>query len=73
MGGTTTYALGWVFDRHFRKGGNLVDFDAEEAKTYFKEKVEEGKTIIGKIKKKVKKEAAVEAEAPTKEASTDAA
>ena len=73
MGGTTTYALGWVFDRHFRKGGNLVDFDAEEAKTYFKEKVEEGKTIIGKIKKKVKKDAAVEAEAPTKEASTDAA
>ena len=73
MGGSTTYALGWVFDRHFRKGGNLVDFDAEEAKTYFKEKVEEGKSFIGKIKNKVKKDAAAEAEMPAKDASTDAA
>ena len=72
-GGASTYALGWVFDRHFRKGGNLVDFDAEEAKTYFKEKVEEGKSFIGKIKNKVKKDSAAEAEAPAKEASTDAA
>ena len=74
MGGATTYALGWAFDRHFRKGGNLIDFSAEEAKTYFKDKVEEGKTFIGKLKKKVKKEAAEATdEAPAKEASTDAA
>ena len=53
MGGSTTYALGWVFDRHFRKGGNLIDFNAEEAKTYFKEKVEEGKDLVGKLKKKM--------------------
>lgn len=57
MGGASTYALGWVFDRHFRKGGNLVDFDAEEAKAYFKTKVDEGKTFIDKMKKKVTKEA----------------
>ena len=69
MGGSTTYAMGWVFDRHFRKGGCLVDFDAEEAKTYFKEKVEEGKNFVGKLKKKVKKEAA---EAPAEEAATEA-
>ena len=69
MGGSTTYALGWVFDRHFRKGGCLIDFDAEEAKTYFKEKVEEGKNFVGKLKKKVKKEAA---EAPAEEAATEA-
>ena len=69
MGGSTTYALGWVFDRHFRKGGCLVDFDAEEAKTYFKEKVEEGKTFVGKMKKKIKKEAA---ETPAEEAATEA-
>ena len=75
MGGSTTYALGWVFDRHFRKGGCLIDFDAEEAKTYFKEKVEEGKTFVGKIKNKMKKETKDEAaaEAPAKEAGTDAA
>ena len=69
MGGSTTYALGWVFDRHFRKGGCLIDFDAEEAKTYFKEKVEEGKNFVGKLKKKVKKEAA---EAPAEDTATEA-
>jgi len=69
MGGSTTYALGWVFDRHFRKGGCLVDFDAEEAKTYFKEKVEEGKNFVGKLKKKVKKESA---ETPAEETATEA-
>ena len=74
MGGSTTYALGWVFDRHFRKGGNLIDFNADEAKTYFKEKVEEGKELVGKLKKKVKKEAdEAPAEEPAKEAKTDAA
>ena len=74
MGGSTTYALGWVFDRHFRKGGNLIDFNAEEAKTYFKEKVEEGKDLVGKRKKKIKKEAAeTPAEEPAAEAKTDAA
>ena len=69
MGGSTTYALGWVFDRHFRKGGCLIDFDAEEAKTYFKEKVEEGKNFVGKLKKKIKKETA---EAPAEETATEA-
>ena len=56
MGGATTYALGYVFDRHFRNGGSLVDFDANEAKTYFKTKVEEGKEFVGKVRKKVKKD-----------------
>ena len=69
MGGSTTYALGWVFDRHFRKGGCLIDFDAEEAKTYFKEKVEEGKNFVGKLKKKIKKETS---EAPAEETATEA-
>ena len=69
MGGSTTYALGWVFDRHFRKGGCLIDFDADEAKAYFKEKVEEGKNLVGKLKKKVKKEAA---ETPAEDAAAEA-
>ena len=73
MGGATTYALGWVFDRHFRKGGNLIDFNAEEAKTYFKEKVEEGKNLVGKLKKKVKKEAAESPAEDAAEAKNDAA
>ena len=69
MGGSTTYALGWVFDRHFRKGGCLIDFNADEAKAYFKEKVEEGKNLVGKLKKKVKKEAA---ETPAEDAAAEA-
>ena len=74
MGGSTTYALGWVFDRHFRKGGCLIDFDADEAKAYFKEKVEEGKNLVSKLKKKVKKEAAeTPAEDTAAEAKNDAA
>lgn len=66
MGGATTYALGWVFDRHFRKGGTFADFDAAEAKVYFKNKVEEGKTFVGKMKNKLKKEPAAQ-DAPSKE------
>jgi len=66
MGGATTYALGWVFDRHFRKGGTLMDFDAAEAKVYFKAKVEEGKSFVGKMKNKLKKEPAAQ-DAPKKE------
>ena len=61
--------MGWGFGRHLRKGGCLFGFGAEEAKTYFKEKVEEGKNFVGKLKKKVKKEAA---EAPAEEAATEA-
>ena len=73
MGGSTTYALGWVFDRHFRKGGCLIDFDADEAKAYFKEKVEEGKNLVGKLKKKVKKESAESPAEDAAEAKNDAA
>lgn len=59
MGGASTYALGWVFDRHFRKGGTLKNFDTQEAKVYFNAKLEEGKDLVGKLKSKVcKKEAA---------------
>ena len=56
MGGATTYALGWVFDRHFRNGGTLTNFDTEEAKAYFKAKVEQGKNMVSKLKKGKKDE-----------------
>ncbi len=55
MGGASTYALGWVFDRHFRNGGTLANFDTQEAKAYFKTKMEEGKALVSKMKQKVKK------------------
>lgn len=53
MGGASTYALGWVFDRHFRRGGTLAEFDTQEAKCYFKTKLDEGKAFVGKMKNKV--------------------
>lgn len=57
VGGSSTYALGKVFDRHFRKGGNLLNFDTEGAKSYFKTKLEEGKSVVAKMKPGKKAEA----------------
>ena len=68
MGGASTYALGWVFDRHFRNGGTLKNFDAQEAKAYFKTKMEEGKGLVARMKQKISKDAPADAEAPTAEA-----
>lgn len=65
MGGATTYGLGWVFDRHFRNGGTLKNFDTEGTKAYFKTKVEEGKNFVSKIKKGKKEEASTEEPAAT--------
>lgn len=64
----TTYALAGFLTATSGKGGCLIDFDAEEAKTYFKKKVEEGKNFVGKLKKKIKKETA---EAPAEETATE--
>lgn len=55
MGGASTYALGWVFDRHFRNGGTLKNFDSQEAKAYFKTKMDEGKNLVGRMKQKIGK------------------
>jgi uncharacterized protein (DUF697 family) len=51
-GGASTYAVGWVFDRHFASGGTLLQADTEKLRTAFKEKYEEGKKFVGKIGKK---------------------
>jgi uncharacterized protein (DUF697 family) len=39
-GGAIVYALGRVMVRHFESGGNLLNFDAEKAKAYFRQQVE---------------------------------
>lgn len=57
-GAATTYALGRVFDRHFRNGGTLKDFDCEKSRAYFAEKVEEGKAFIQKMKPGKKQDSA---------------
>ncbi len=43
LGAASTYALGKVFTAHFASGGTTLNFNAEAAKTAFKEKYEEGK------------------------------
>lgn len=58
VGGAATYAIGKVFDRHFRKGGNLLNFDMQEAKAYFKAKMEEGKNVAAKMRSGKKEDAA---------------
>lgn len=64
LGASTTYALGYVFDRHFRKGGNLTNFDTKEAKEYFKSKIDEGKTFIkSKTSKETKPETGTDKQA----------
>ncbi len=55
-GGAITYAVGCVFNRHFKNGGSLGDFDVEKGKTYFKEKYEEGKTYVKGLKSTPQKE-----------------
>lgn len=49
LSGASTYALGNVFNEHFKNGGDLSDLDVDMAKEYFKEKFEEGKTIANEI------------------------
>lgn len=66
LGGAATYALGKVFDKHFRCGGCLDDFDAEKCKGYFSEKFAEGKDVVANMKSKKKEEA------PAEEADADA-
>jgi len=68
VGGASTYAIGQVFDRHFREGGNLLNLDAQEAKTYFKTKLEEGKNLVSKMKPGKKEGVAPAAQAPESEA-----
>lgn len=62
-GGAATYAIGSVFAKHFREGGDLFTFDAQGAKTYFKDKLEEGKAVAAKLKPKKKGETSEEAAA----------
>lgn len=68
VGGASTYAIGKVFDRHFREGGNLMNLDVQETKTYFKTKLEEGKAFVSKMKPAKKEDVATDASTPESEA-----
>jgi len=48
--GASTYAVGKVFIRHFESGGTFLTFDANKAKSYYKEVFEEGKQVASELK-----------------------
>lgn len=56
LAGTTTYALGKVFDQHFIKRGTLENFDVEEMKEGFQDYLKKGKNVAQEMKDKTGKE-----------------
>jgi uncharacterized protein (DUF697 family) len=56
LAGTTTYALGKVFDQHFNKRGTLDNFDVEEMKESFQDYLKKGKGIAQEMKDTTGKE-----------------
>ena len=62
IAGATTYAVGNVFARHFSDGGTLADFKANDMKTYFKDELEKGKSVVKTVKKPFTKKSDSEVE-----------
>jgi len=69
MGGSATYAVGRVFNRHFATGGNLIDMDAAKVKESFRSYYNDGKQYVKNLRKKP----AEAEEAPQAEASAQSA
>lgn len=58
MAGATTWAIGKVYVQHFEAGGNMLNFNPEKMKAYFKQAYEEGKLVAEELKPKAEKRAA---------------
>ena len=54
ISGASTYAVGNVFVNHFEAGGTLRNFNTENFKKFYIEKLEEGKKLAKKMKDKYK-------------------
>ena len=52
MGGSATYAVGRVFNRHFASGGTLLDMDAAKLKESFRTHYNDGKQYVKNLRKK---------------------
>ena len=50
MSGSATYAVGQVFRRHFANGGNLMNFDPNQAKDYFKQQYQKGREKVSEMR-----------------------
>lgn len=51
LGGSTTYAIGRVFNQHFATGGTFLDLDPAKVKAYFKEQFEVGRKVTQEARK----------------------
>lgn len=54
--GATTYAIGHVFNEHFKLGGDLSDLKAEDFHRFYKQKMEEGKKVAEELARQAKNE-----------------
>lgn len=54
LSGACTFAIGKVFDQHFKSGGTNLNFEPEKFKNYFKIQFEEGKKYIESLIEKLK-------------------
>ncbi|MBF0561882.1 MAG: DUF697 domain-containing protein [Alphaproteobacteria bacterium] len=48
LSGASTFALGKVFNEHFKTGGTLLDFDADKMRAYYQQQFEKGKADLAK-------------------------
>ena len=54
--GASTYALGKVFEHHFKEGGDLFDLDVEKWKGKFKDFFNRGKSVAEDMRKNPNRE-----------------
>jgi len=59
--GAATYAIGRVFENHFRLGGTLLSFEAAAVKTSLREHYETGKAVVKHLVRRGEQEAAAAA------------
>jgi uncharacterized protein (DUF697 family) len=53
VAGSTTYAIGQVFERHFENGGSIYDISVESMREYFNEQLKRGKKVAAEAKNKI--------------------
>ncbi len=51
LSAASTYAIGKLFVKHFESGGTFLNFDMNQAKSYYDEQVKKGKELMEKMKK----------------------
>ncbi len=53
VAGSTTYAVGQVFERHFENGGSIYDISVESTREYFNEQLKRGRKFAADAKNRI--------------------